>query len=134
MHTPWLRSMNVGIDDLDAEHRHLYELLAEVMVHVEDGNLSGARVLAEELLIATEANFRGEEASMARTGYPRATEHLREHGIGRRFLRELVKAAREGRIGQAQELIQQYAVHHFRHLIADDGLLADWLKANAPAA
>ncbi len=127
--------MNLGIEDLDAEHRHLYELLEEVTVHVEDGNVSGARVLAEELLIATDENFRGEEASMVATAYPRMAEHLRSHGVGRRFLRELVAATRDGRMVHAQTMIQQYAAHHFRHLIVDDGLLAEWLKDNpSPSA
>ena len=133
MSLPWLRSMNVGIEDLDAEHRHLYELLHEVIIHVEDRNVSGARVLVEELLIATDENFAREEASMDQSRYPNAAAHKLDHARGRRFLRQLVQAVRELAMDHARHILMDYSAHHFRHLLADDSLLANYLK-DPPAA
>jgi hemerythrin-like metal-binding protein len=133
MTLPWLHSMNVGIADLDAEHRHLYELLDEVIVNVEDGNISGARVLVEELLIATDENFSREEAGMDKWRYPGAAAHKLDHARGRLFLRQLVQAVRELAMDQARQILMDYSAHHFRHLLADDSLLANYLKETVPA-
>lgn len=132
MRLSWLRSMDVGIQHLDAEHRHLYELLDEVAVNVEDGNISGARVLVEELLIATDDNFSREETCMEQWRYPNAAAHRLDHARGRLFLRHLVQAVRELDMAQARDILSAYSAHHFRHLLADDCLLASYLKETVP--
>jgi|AGTN01.1.fsa_nt_gi hemerythrin-like metal-binding domain len=132
MQFPWLSSMNVGVPLLDAEHRHLFELLHELGNSVEQRNPSGARVLAEEYLVALEAHFRDEEAVMDRYGYPNAEGHKAEHRHCLSLLLRMETSVRAGRLDQAGEVLAEYGTCYFQDLLRDDSLLGRYLGDVAP--
>lgn len=76
----WRPNMSLGIAALDADHRHLIDLLNRLhfMFLAGDENAAVGDVL-DELLAYTRRHFAREEAVMRRTGYPGFQRHRQQH-------------------------------------------------------
>lgn len=133
MRLPWLPGMNTGISRLDADHRHLFEVLNELTNCVELGNLPAARVLTEQFITHMAEHYAQEEAAMDRFGYPERAAHKAEHDRSRFILLQLDQSIRSAALGEAAELLAGYSRHYFRGLLKDDSLLAEFLLEISPA-
>lgn len=72
----------VGIEQVDREHRQLFEIAARVHDRVADSGeaaLQAARVDVAELIDYTRTHFASEESLMAAAGYPGLAEHRELH-------------------------------------------------------
>lgn len=132
MRMPWLDSLTLGIGGFDDDHRHMFDLLSELNASVTTGNLSGVRVLFDELHATTLAHFRHEEDLMARTCYPRAVAHMAEHDLARLGLMALNGQIASGRLDQMPELLAEFAGRYFTGVLKDDGLFVRFLRELEP--
>ena len=76
----WSPNLSIGIDEIDAEHIELIDLLNRLFAEISKG--SNYTVVArsfDEIVRRTEAHFRHEEAIMARASYPELGHHRRIH-------------------------------------------------------
>lgn len=72
----------VGIEQIDREHRRLFEIAGKVhdaLVVGTDDAISAARAAVEELLDYTSTHFANEEALMEAAGYPELDAHKKLH-------------------------------------------------------
>lgn len=89
----WKDAMSVGNDALDDDHI----VVASLINHIDDAKQSGTdehavgrilRVLVDHAF----SHFAREEALLEQRGYPRLTEHKREHRLVEEQLQELCEA------------------------------------------
>ena len=80
--TPWTELLSVGVDQIDAEHRHFLRLL-DRFNHAETRSLPEADLYAmlAEVVLYTEEHFTNEEALMQEAGYPFVGEHRMMHDM-----------------------------------------------------
>jgi hemerythrin len=87
----WTTSLAVGVSEIDAQHRTLFERAAELEAAVrsrEPGKRVGA--LFEYLDEYARAHFASEERLMREVAYPEMEFHVHEHAEFRRCLASLV--------------------------------------------
>lgn len=78
----WSEDLNLGIEEIDADHRQLVGVLNELFVACLEEQ--GPDVLAEilaRLVDHTRGHFAREEAVMERHGYPGLGAHRGEHAL-----------------------------------------------------
>jgi len=78
----WSEESSVGIPQMDAQHRHLFELLAELRKCVNCGasdNDTLARKALQEAIRYAEWHLRREELLLRLRGYPDYAKHKAEH-------------------------------------------------------
>ena len=125
--THWSPNLGVGIEELDADHRELIELLNRLDTEVSEA--AGQEEIAEilgELVARTERHFRREEAIMAREHYPESDHHTRLH---RALMAELQQFRQELSAGmeigpEITEFIKRWLVSH---IIESDKHLGGYL-------
>ncbi len=72
----WDDKYNIGIDEIDAQHRNLFQLANRLQDDLPQGRLQ------EELMSLyrhTREHFKAEEALMRDSGYPSYLEHRGQH-------------------------------------------------------
>jgi hemerythrin-like metal-binding protein len=81
----WSEESSVGIPELDVQHRHLIELLCELVRRVTSGEGGGfAPTAIEEVNRYAEWHLRREELVLRIRGYPGYPEHKAEHDAYRK--------------------------------------------------
>lgn len=68
----WRQGFKVNIDQVDAEHQHLFSLVKAL-------NLDSVDKTVEELLDYVVVHFSNEQALMEKSGYPAFEQHLKLH-------------------------------------------------------
>ena len=131
MGMPWLDSLNLGLEEFDDDHHHLFDLLIELNSAVETGDASCIRTLLAELHAGTIEHLQEEEALMARIRYPALADHLASHDNMRLCLHELQCIAARGRLDRVADALAAYSTAYFRGVLRHDGLLAAYLNGAA---
>lgn len=78
----WTNDLSVGVDELDAQHQSLIEIINELheAIHNRKGSAISREVLTK-LKEYTRVHFAVEESLMRIFKYPRYKEHVKEHAI-----------------------------------------------------
>jgi hemerythrin len=88
---PWKPSLAIGVAEIDAQHRTLFERAARFEAAVQAREPS---IRLQELFTFLEdyarAHFAAEEQLMRDVGYPRLAEHAQEHSGFKRRLQSLL--------------------------------------------
>lgn len=91
----------VGIRDVDDEHRLQYQMLAALEESLQSRDLAKAKALAQQLFDFSDAHFGSEQVLMRFYSYPGYQSHEREHG---ELLRELQEMLAQIETGDAASL------------------------------
>lgn len=76
----WKNEFNVGIEDMDAQHRYFLELVRRIEMLVDNDDAEGKEEkLLGELARYTRYHFTCEELLMELYGYPGIEKHRKEH-------------------------------------------------------
>lgn len=76
----WDESCQVGVQELDDQHKNLFAICNRLIRLVTDGRVAEVgRETIEELIEYTEKHFAREEELMRKAGYPASQEHHEEH-------------------------------------------------------
>lgn len=125
---PWLPSMNVGFARIDDDHRRLFDLMADLIAHVENNDIQRASPAADAFLTAVDGHFSGEEGLMLEHAYPHAATHLDCHARAKELVTAIAASTRHKHtISSAVAMLQELSGAYFRDLLRHDGLLVDWL-------
>ncbi|HPF69710.1 MAG TPA: bacteriohemerythrin [Candidatus Krumholzibacteria bacterium] len=131
MATPtWSDSYSVGVESIDAQHRHLFEVAARLAEAIEAHR--SQRVMAgimKDLIAYTRSHFVFEEMMMEQAGYPDLKRHRAQHAqLLRKVERFRGELEGEGRrVGpEVHRFLQSWLVHH---IIEDDLAYAPVLQA-----
>ena len=87
----WDKSIEVGDAILDAQHRHIVDLMNALHNAAAGEGLDTADVVLHHVVRFLQHHFETEEAVMNQIGYPEAEEHAAEH---RRLLAQIADGAR----------------------------------------
>src|ERR1017187_300203 len=86
----WREESSVGIPELDAQHRHLIELLGELVKCTHSAEPGGfAPTALTEMNRYAEQHLQREELVLRVRGYPGYTEHKAEHDAYRKKVASL---------------------------------------------
>lgn len=75
----WLETFELGIPSVDADHRHLLNIMKQIETAANAGKFETCKGLLDDLLTASEAHFAREEKLLEETGYPNAAIHKEYH-------------------------------------------------------
>jgi len=96
----WSPECSVGIPELDAQHRHLIELLGGLVKRTNSGESGGfAHTALEEMNRYAERHLQREELLLRVRGYPGYAEHKAEHDAYRKKLASLQEQSDRRDIG-----------------------------------
>jgi hemerythrin-like metal-binding protein len=117
----WNNRLNIGIDEVDDDHRKLVSLF-NILNHSVTGENASVYLTAvvEELINFTAWHFSHEERLMLKYGYEEYAKHKAEH-------RKLIKSARELqlKILRAGNLVEDEDIDFLEHWLTEHTLTAD---------
>jgi hemerythrin-like metal-binding protein len=100
----WRSEYEIGVRQVDAEHRKLFDLVNEYYdQHMHGASRKEIERILNGLVAYAEEHFQNEEAIMEEYGYPKIEDHRKQHAdlftsifaITERLLNEPAKADRE---------------------------------------
>jgi hemerythrin len=97
----WSPTFDLGVKDLDDEHRELFKFVGAVRDAIEAREYRKCHSLSEEFLAALGRHFANEEAFLARVGFPGVDKHQDFHASlisEAQALREGCNAPGDGRL------------------------------------
>lgn len=115
--TQWSSIIEVGLPDIDAQHRQLFELAATFI-----GQGDEIRIMKSLAILCDYAkvHLRDEEAMLVAIGYPDIEAHREAHSEFRRMLRGLLQDARTLTLDQianrVDHLINGWFFNHIMHV------------------
>lgn len=76
----WRKDYEIGVKQIDAEHRKLFELVNEYYDNYRyDSPRKEIERILNSLVAYAEEHFQNEEALMEESGYPQLEEHRKQH-------------------------------------------------------
>ena len=126
----WKETYALGVDHIDDQHRHLFDLLGQLQdaVNKPDAQRVVGTVI-KELVHHTQIHFRDEEKLMAEVGYHDITRHKELHKI---FVERIILILRRLKAGQdvtPQDLAEFLERWMIEHLLGEDVKIAFAVKA-----
>jgi hemerythrin len=90
--TEWSPDFDLGVPEIDKEHRELFNLVGAVGGAIEERDYRLCRLLSLQFVTALDAHFTNEEAILARIDFPGAREHQALHAAIKNDARALIEA------------------------------------------
>lgn len=117
----WSDELNVGIEELDEQHRALVDLINQIYdaMHRRNGGELVEDIL-NQLLEATRIHFAVEESLMRVLDYPQYVEHKAQHARLLEHLSGLTEGVATGEILVNFELLHELKVWLVRHIQESD--------------
>jgi hemerythrin-like metal-binding protein len=76
----WTDKLSVHVDSIDAQHKKLVVMVNDLFDAMKGGHGKEALIKTLDTLVSyTATHFKTEEELFAKTGYPAAAEHKKEH-------------------------------------------------------
>jgi hemerythrin len=75
----WSPTFELGVEEIDNDHRRLFELAQEIYEAVEKVDVDLCHIRTEDLMEALKTHFAREEEFLERAGYPSRDEHKGFH-------------------------------------------------------
>lgn len=104
----WRQGFKVNIDQVDAEHQHLFTLVKAL-------SLDSVQQTVEELLDYVVVHFSNEQALMEKSGYPAFEQHLKLHEDFAGHVAEFLGASdnwTEERVQELRRFLNKWLVGH----------------------
>lgn len=118
----------IGIDEIDSQHKRLYSLLEDLRKVTNSGFGYAANTILAELEIETRIHFAVEESLMRLLRYPETDSHTAEHLRLTKQLGSFKRRAQDFDISSGlADFIQTWLIDH---IVKDDRKLAAYLIAN----
>ena len=115
----WTPDLQVGIEEIDNQHRHLYSLLADFYTSLQKG--AGRDVMAkmlEDLVTYAGAHFTTEEAYLK--AHPELPQHHRQHYSYIKQINRFERDYLRGNISLSVDLVNFVANTLFEHISSTD--------------
>lgn len=116
----WTSALATGHDTIDAQHRELFQCLADLeRAAAEDSTMFAAYTLTR-LKHYVRDHFTAEEALLKACGYPRYEEHVAEHARFRQRLAEFqVHSVRTDITGEMVAFLYDWLSQHIARVDLD---------------
>lgn len=117
----WDESLSVGNEEMDRDHRALFEVLEELRSAAQEGQPEKVRLeILGELVRRTQAHFELEEGLMARIAYAETVLHCAEHRKLMAQVRELQDKVAQGDLSLSLSVFQFLYGWLARHIMVKD--------------
>jgi len=128
----WTQAKSVFVPELDAEHRNLHDLAADLQAGISDGAPPPIQLpRLRALLAAAEDHFSHEERMMRGAHYRLLKWHKTQHDTIRTRGAACLNRVESGDTQAAAELIEFLARWLHDHMAVADRMMAAALRANA---
>lgn len=84
----WSESYELGVEEIDSEHKIMFGFVADVEKAIERGDLDECSALVDRFIESSQTHFENEEKLLAREEYPDIVNHCDYH-------KSLVQRARD---------------------------------------
>ncbi len=75
----WTESFELGVEEVDSEHRELFDIALELDQAAQRHDLEKCSTLVDHFIESSKRHFENEEAFLARVGYPDIEVHSKYH-------------------------------------------------------
>jgi hemerythrin len=120
----WREGFKVGIEQVDAEHKHLFEL-------VKNLSLDSIQTTIEELLDYVVTHFSSEQGLMEESGYPDFRTHLGLHEQFGATVADFLGSGDEWTAGRVHELRKFLNKWLIGHIMTHDLRFGRWYQRQA---
>jgi len=132
----WTDNLELGIEEIDEQHRELFrrgERLHHALLH---GQPAGAELMLASFRDFVLSHFEFEERWMRRTGFPSLPAHCEAHRIfADRLHRVTAEYRRHGPTAEVAETLRVWLEAWLReHIGGDDRVLGYWATSHEAAA
>jgi diguanylate cyclase (GGDEF)-like protein/hemerythrin-like metal-binding protein/PAS domain S-box-containing protein len=127
----WNKSFEIGIPEVDAQHRRLVELINELATAItEGGALRDARAVFTDLTDYAATHFRDEELLMAASALSEAEKqgHIKAHRSFVRKAQEIAQSPRLVHAEVAEQVLQFLTTWLISHILGSDRRFAQAQK------
>lgn len=118
----WREGFNIGIAQLDREHRHLFSLVLAL-------NLESVERTIEQLLDYVVTHFSNEQDAMYSSDYPAFEQHLKLHEEFAHQIADFMFTGNDWTEGRVQELRRFLNKWLITHIMTHDMRFGKWLAA-----
>jgi hemerythrin len=125
----WIPAYAVGVDEIDADHRHLFRLAGRLQAAMQNG--AGKDLLGDLLdgLVAyTCQHFAREESLMKSIGYPELALHRRQHQAIRARVAAMRQRAATGESTMTIEVLEFLVGWMRTHIAGSDRQIAAYQR------
>lgn len=130
MYAEWDESYGIGVDQIDQQHKRLFELINTLFMGIKaQDSATAVEVALSSLVEYTQEHFATEEDLMDRHAYPYAQAHIAEHSKLLSTIDEYIVKTRSGEPVSGMSLLTQLVEWLHGHMGATDSDLGDYLKA-----
>lgn len=125
----WGPMFEVGVQQIDTQHRKLFDLANELAEAVRDGRgIEPLDKILTGLTSYTQTHFASEEQLMTHYGYPATAEHKAYHQELIKQVTEFKRAFNAGDVGIVDSILQFFTDWLAKHIMETDKALARDLK------
>ncbi len=125
----WSEEMELGIPEIDQQHRKLVDMLNEFYHELEEGHREEAvKHFLKELEDYLRYHFEYEESLLQRVGYPDTANHRRTHEMFKKLYREEVEKFLKGDRKALRELVAFTLSWLYTHIMKTDRKYANYMK------
>jgi hemerythrin-like metal-binding protein len=130
MRLRWQETMNLGVAEIDAAHRHLFQLLDTVAVAVDARMMEAAQISVSEFLEAALQHLASEEGMFDRVvEFHDSSRHINTHNEARRTFKRLHSAICDNAdLSEARTILDGLIPDMIIRLHQEDTALASALK------
>jgi hemerythrin-like metal-binding protein len=130
----WKDEYSVGVEKIDRQHRHLFEIINKLIGHSGTSKDPGlvSETLTEMLNYAKE-HFSTEEELMQKYGYPEIEQHREQHIYFFKTTAELSINALNKQSMVSDEIIEFLKMWLTLHILKCDMKYKEFFKAKIPA-
>jgi len=131
--TRWTELLSVGVESIDAEHRHFIRLL-DRFNHSETRGLPESELYAmlAEVVLYTEEHFTNEEALMQAAGYPFLDSHRMQHDLAEHEVHRLASGTASEE--EIRDVLGRFMLNWLvLHIQSADRKFGHWLAEQAAA-
>lgn len=125
----------IGIPEIDAQHRHLFELVNQTNLALSAPDADAAAItggLLNELYTYAQEHFSHEEEYMRKIDDPELERQIAEHNAFKEKITELLTSSLT--LNTAQELLLFLARWLYRHILGSDTLIGKFKKEDSNVA
>ncbi len=131
----WSGTLEMGIPEIDAQHRHLLEVANRVIVAVHTNRVAKVVVeIVKELREYTVEHFLDEERYMEKAGYARLSEHHLEHERLKNQVRQWQRDLYTNQTVSADEVLAFMRSWLLEHILQSDMGFKAWLAQHPDLA
>jgi hemerythrin len=125
----WSEQYELGISEIDAQHRGLLAMLQDFYSALEHESLEEASdALLARMQAYAERHFATEEAYLKRYGYPDLAQHEKQHRAYEGRLKELLQRRKDKTLKGSLELTNFLKGWWQEHILKQDMAYRDWLR------